>query len=122
MCFCVWGAGELKKGFPGIISSSTGSEVSPEKPGERTLQTPLCPPLGLQFRFDILLDLRNPELSYIPSTSRIPGRSVAALRGQEVVKISSGLSGTSVALQKKLCMGIAIAWSPKKRKKKAYIF
>lgn len=105
------GLGELNKRFPGITSSSTSSEVSPEKPGERTLQTPLSlnPPLRLQFRSDILLDLRNPELSYIPSTSRIPGRSVAALRGQEVVKISSGLSGHLCGITKKLCTGIAIA-------------
>lgn len=59
-CMCRGGGGR----FPGIIGSKASSEVSSEKPGERTLQnTSRCSPLGGQFISDISLDLRNPEFS-----------------------------------------------------------
>lgn len=63
---CVGGGRQHReKTFPGIIGSKASSEVSSEKPGERTLQnTSLdATPVGGQFRFDILLSLRNPEFS-----------------------------------------------------------
>lgn len=118
-----------EKRFPGIIGSRANSEVSSEKPGERTLQnTSRCPPLGGQLRFDILLDWRNLEFSSLGefvtflALQGFLGGQLLLSEAKTWWKYHPGSWSTSVAIGKSFAQGLPRPQLLKEEREKRHVF